>query len=125
LHVFDSTDGKQPTADLLQFTNGIFLGSTSSGGENGAGTLYSFGVGLGQFVDLDPTSGKAGTRVGIVGTDLTGATNVTFNGSPAKFIPKSKHLIIATVPGGATSGPVLVKFPGETISSKLPFIVLQ
>ena len=61
----------------------------------------------------------------ILGTDLTGATSVTFNGSPAVFKVISKSLIGATVPVGATTGTVQVVTPGGTLSSNVPFRVKQ
>jgi uncharacterized protein (TIGR03437 family) len=70
-----------------------------------------------------PTSGLAGAEVLILGNDLTGATSVTFNGTPATFTVKSSTYITATVPAGATSGQVQVITPAATLTSNLPYVV--
>lgn len=40
LHTFDLTDGAFPTAELLEVADGVFYGSTYTGGPNGGGTLF-------------------------------------------------------------------------------------
>ena len=62
------------------------------------GTVFSLSVGLGPFVETQPTSGKVGAAVKILGTNLTGATSVTFNGTAAVFKVVSASLITTTVP---------------------------
>jgi uncharacterized protein (TIGR03437 family) len=64
-----------------------------------------------------------GVAVKILGTSLSGATSVTFNGAAATFIVKSKSEITTTVPTGATTGTVQVVTPGGTLSSNVPFRV--
>jgi uncharacterized repeat protein (TIGR03803 family) len=128
------SDGEYPYAALIQGTNGKFYGTASVGGANndcpmsfynyaGCGTVFSLSVGLGPFVETQPTSGKAGKAVEILGTDLTGATSVTFNGTAAAFTVKSKSEITTAVPTGATTGTVQVVTPGRTLSSNVPFRV--
>jgi uncharacterized repeat protein (TIGR03803 family) len=123
LHSFDSTDGAFPFAGLVQDTNGKFYGTTGGGGANGDGTVFSVSVGLGPFVETQTTSGKVGAAVKILGTNLTGATGVTFNGKPAIFKVVLSSLITATVPDGATTGKVKVTTPHGTLSSNVPFRV--
>jgi hypothetical protein len=65
-----------------------------------------------------------GAVVKILGTDLTGATGVSFNGTAAVFKVISSSLVTAAVPAGATSGTVQVVTPGGTLSSNVPFRVL-
>ena len=77
----DCADGGQPEAALLQATDGSFYGTTSGGGGNNDGTVFSLSMGLSPFVETQPTSGQVGTPVTILGTNLTGATSVTFNGT--------------------------------------------
>jgi hypothetical protein len=80
-------------------------------------------VGLGSFAETQPTFGAVGSAVKILGTNLTGATSATFNGTAATFMVKSKSEITTTVPLGATTGTVQVVTPGGTLSSNVPFTV--
>jgi len=135
LHSFDGTDGASPFAGLIQAANGSFYGTTEYGGSdddcvgNGGpipcGNVFSLSLGLGPFVETNPTSGKVGTAVKILGTDLTGATSVTFNGTVAKFKVVSASLIKTTVPEGATTGEVEVKTPKGTLKSNVVFRVTK
>jgi uncharacterized repeat protein (TIGR03803 family) len=123
------TDGDSSLAGLVQDTNGDLYGTTWEGGANdvgcsqGCGTVFRLSVGLGPFVETRPTSGKVGKFVEILGSDLTGATRVTFNGTAAKFTVVSPSLITTTVPTGATTGKVRVVTPSGTLSSNVPFRV--
>jgi len=117
------TDGEEPQAALVQDTNGNFYGTTTYGGKD-EGVVFGLSMGLGPFVKTQPTSGAVGAVVNILGTNLTGATSVTFDGTPAAFEVVSSSLITATVPSGASSGTVQVATPGGTLSSNLAFQVL-
>ncbi len=127
--------GRNPVGGLLQGTDGNFYGTTVAGGSNTnslcvfdstqtCGTVYSVSVGLGPFVTTLPTSGKVGKAVIILGNNLTGATAVSFNGTPAAFIVKSSTEITTKVPAGATTGTVQVTTPSGTLLSNVPFRVL-
>ena len=122
------TDGEGPLAGLVQDTNGTFYGTTSAGGATPDGlydgVVFSLSVGLGPFVETQPASGKVGEAVKILGTDLTGATSVTFNGTAAALTVVQPSEISTTVPTGATTGTVEVVTPGGTLSSNVPFRVL-
>ena len=123
--VTNCTDGNGPHAGLVQATDGNFYGTTYAGGTPGEGTVFSLSKGLGPFVETHPTSGKVGAKVRILGTDLTGATSVTFNGTAATFTVVSKSEITTTVPTGATTGKVKVVTPSRTLSSNVPFRVTK
>jgi uncharacterized protein (TIGR03437 family) len=75
-------------------------------------------------VEPQTTAGTVGTTVKILGTNLTGATSVTFNGTAAVLTVVSASEITTTVPAGATSGTVEVVTPGGTLSSNVVFQVL-
>jgi uncharacterized repeat protein (TIGR03803 family) len=123
LHSFDFTDGSEPEAGLVQATDGNFYGTTSHGGANNVGTVFKLSVGLGPFVETEPTSGRVGMGVLILGNNLTGASSVTFNGKAATFTVVSASEIRTTVPTGATTGKVKVTTPGRTLISNVNFRV--
>src|ERR1017187_7189918 len=118
------TDGATPYAGLVQDTNGDFYGTTAYGGLGGGGAVFRLSVGLGPFVKIQPPSGKVGAAVKILGTNLTGATSVSFNGTAAVFTVVSSSEITTTVPAGASSGEVQVVTPGGTLSSNVAFRVV-
>ncbi len=114
------SDGSLPTG-LMQGTDGNFYGTTSRGGLAAYGTAFKLSTGLGPFVQTVTTSGPAGSSVIILGNNLTGATSVTFNGTSADFTAVSSTEITATVPAGATTGPVVVTTPSGTLKSNKKF----
>jgi len=129
LHIFceqgaPCTEPNSPAAPLLQATDGNFYGTSQLGGTNHEGAIFTLSMGLGPFVAARPALGKVGTLVEILGTDLTGATSVSFNGTAAVFTVVSSSLIAATVPVGASTGKIQVVTPTGTLSSNLPFRVL-
>jgi len=124
LHIFDNTDGTVPFSGLTQHTNGTFYGTTVIGGTSNDGTVFSVAVSLAAFVETRPTSGKVGATVYILGTGLTGASSVTFNGVSAPgFTIVSGSEIKATVPTGATTGTVEVTTSKGTLKSNVSFRV--
>jgi uncharacterized repeat protein (TIGR03803 family) len=119
------SDGEYPAGGLVQDTNGTLYGTTADGGASRVGTIFSLSIGLGPFVETQPASGKAGATVNILGTNLTGATSVSFNGTAAAFKVVSSSEITTAVPAGATTGKLQVATPGGTLSSNVNFQVKQ
>ena len=69
-----------------------------------------------------PHSGKVGAVIEILGTDLTGATSVSFNGTASAFtINATGSAISATVPADATTGKIQVTTPGGNALQRRPF----
>jgi len=127
LHDFAGSDGSYPLGGLVQGTDGSFYGATSQGGtacgSYGCGTIFRLSVGLRPFVETLPTSGEVGASVFILGSNLSGATKVTFGGTPAKFTVISKSEIKTTVPSGAGTGKVQVTTPRGKLISNVAFRV--
>jgi uncharacterized protein (TIGR03437 family) len=80
-------------------------------------------MGLAPFVKTVPVAAYPGKQIFILGTNLMGATSVTFGGTPAAFTVVSATEITATVPKSATTGTVQVVTPSGTLSSNVPFRV--
>jgi hypothetical protein len=87
--------------------------------------VFSLDLGLKPFVTFVVPSGKVGSVIQILGTDLTGTTAVTFNGVPASSFKVVRGTFIkATLPAGATTGPVTITTPSGTLTSNVNFTVL-
>ncbi|HXX99920.1 MAG TPA: IPT/TIG domain-containing protein [Candidatus Limnocylindrales bacterium] len=72
-----------------------------------------------------PVNGPVGTSVKIVGSNFgasQGSSTVTFNGTPATPTSWSNTQVVAPVPTGATTGPVIVTV-GGVASNKVNFTV--
>ncbi|HKT89170.1 MAG TPA: choice-of-anchor tandem repeat GloVer-containing protein [Candidatus Sulfotelmatobacter sp.] len=123
LHIFSGTDGDMPYGGLLQGTDGSFYGTTLNGGTSNLGSVFNVTNGLGAFVRTTTTSGKVGAAVTILGTDLTGATAVTFGGISSTFTVVSASEITTTVPAGAITGTVNVALPAGTLMSNVTYRV--
>jgi uncharacterized repeat protein (TIGR03803 family) len=120
-------DGANPF-ELVQSTNGEFYGMTYAGGTGGAdriGTVFRLAENLAPNVETLPTRGKVAETVIILGTNLAGATAVSFNGAAASYIIVSSTEIRATIPGDATTGPVTVIIPARTLKSNESFQVIR
>jgi uncharacterized repeat protein (TIGR03803 family) len=126
LHNFSGADGEYPYIGLVQASDGNFYGTTYVGGTSkacpsGCGTVFQLSMGLSPFVTSVPSYGWWGRRVKILGANLTGATQVTFNGKPATFTVVSPTEILTNVPQCATPGKIQVVTPGGTFTSNVDF----
>jgi uncharacterized repeat protein (TIGR03803 family) len=108
---------------LIQATDGNFYGTTYEGGFAQWGTVFRLSTGRGPFVKTLPASGRVGAGIKILGTNLKGATAVSFNGTAAIFKVVSNSYITTTVPIGATTGRIHVTTPSGTLSSNVVFQV--
>jgi large repetitive protein len=67
-----------------------------------------------RITSILPTTGRVGASVSILGTNLAGATRVLFGSRDAGFSVVSPTQIAASVPSGASTGPVKVTTPAGT-----------
>jgi large repetitive protein len=93
---------------------------TTPGGTASSSTSFRVRPKISGFT---PTSGPVGTSVTINGSAFLGATIVKFNGKRATFTVVDYHTITATVPAGATTGPVVVVTPSGNAKSPRSFTV--
>lgn len=70
-----------------------------------------------------PVFGPVGAVVTIAGTNFIGTNSVTFNGTLASFTVNSSTQMRATVPSGATTGPISVTTPSGTATTLAVFTV--
>ena len=71
---------------------------------------------------FSPVNGPAGTEVTITGTDLSGATEIKFNGTVATtFTVLNATSVKVIVPEGATTGVITMTVPTGTATSKNVF----
>ncbi|MBK8726446.1 MAG: hypothetical protein IPL96_10515 [Holophagaceae bacterium] len=85
---------------------------TTPGGTATSATNFTMLVSPPSITSFTPTTGPVGTPVTITGTNLTNASSLTFNSTPAIFTVDSPTSISTTVPLGATTGPIAVTTPG-------------
>lgn len=78
-----------------------------------------------SVTSFSPGNGGVGTSVTITGTKFHDATSVKFNGVSASFSVVSDTSITATVPSGATTGPISVGNQNGTGTSASNFVVAQ
>lgn len=97
---------------------------TTSGGTGTSATNFTVTVpGAPTITSFSPTSGPVRTSVTITRTKFTGATTVKFNGITATYSVTNNTHINATVPEGASTGPISVTNPTGTGTSATNFTV--
>ena len=90
------------------------ISATNSLGTGTTPTSFTVPSTVPRITSFSPTSGPVGTVVTIMGMNFTGATEVRFNGVSAAFTLLFGVQIKATVPAGATTGPISVTNPSGT-----------
>ena len=126
LYSFNGATGIAPGGTLMQDTNGMLYGTAGGGGVHRHGTVYQVNLGLGPFITFVQPTGAVGQTAQVLGQGLTGATSVTFNGIPAtSFSVVAPTFLLAVIPTGATTGPVVVTTPTATLTSNLNFQIMQ
>jgi hypothetical protein len=128
----DSPPSSSPLAgacqcSLVQGSDGDIYGTAISGGPNNGGVIFALELGLPKPAPraqhFGPASGAVGTRVLLWGSNLLSAS-VQFNGVAATAVSNSgSNYVLATVPPGATTGPITITTPGGTVTTKESFTV--
>jgi len=131
--MFPSTnaDGNSPISTLIQNTNGLVYGTTSTQGPNTCsppcqGAFFSVSTGDAPFVNLEPTQKTAivGTKVGMFGQGFSSASVVKFGGVASATVTLSgTTYLTAKVPAGALTGAVTVITGSTTLTSPQTFKV--
>ena len=106
-------DADLAVANMLNGTVSILINITPSPGP--------------VIASLSPASGLAGTSVVLTGSNFgstQGTSTVTFNGAAAAVRSWSQTSIAATVPSGATTGPVVVTVNGVASNADKIFTVI-
>ncbi len=83
------------------------------------------GNGAPAITSFSPASGRAGDVVTINGTNFADIASVRFNGIEAQFTTNSTTLLAATVPAGASSGPITITNTFGNATSASSFTILQ
>jgi uncharacterized repeat protein (TIGR03803 family) len=131
---FDGANGNSPEVGVIQGADGTFVGTTELGGtisgrsnEFADGTVWTLDASLPApapaITLLNSTSGSVGSTVLINGHNFIGTTAVSFNGVIASFQVLNTQFVSATVPAGATTGPVTVTNAGGKAASTQTFTV--
>jgi uncharacterized repeat protein (TIGR03803 family) len=112
---------------LVQGSDGNIYGTALSGGPDNGGAVFVLELGLPKPAPAAqrfyPNSAAVGTPIRIWGNNLLGAS-VEFNGVAATEVTNSgPNYVWATVPAGATSGPITITTPGGTVTTKASFTV--
>ncbi len=120
---FSVDSDSQITAEVADGTTTGPISVTGPGGTDTTAT--DFTVAASPLISgFSPAGGKPGKAVTIRGLHLTGATAVTFHGTPAQtFTVKSDRKIRAVVALGSTTGVIAVTTPGGTATSAASFVV--
>jgi uncharacterized repeat protein (TIGR03803 family) len=127
------TTGAGPVDALVQGSDGkLYVTLPIGGGGNGSGvqgTLAVLSANLAPpkpaISGFRPAQAKVGQKITVSGSAFVGATAVTFSGTPASFAVNAFGFVTATVPAGATTGPIFVTTAGGTAISKQNFTVLH
>jgi hypothetical protein len=117
-----SPGGPGQFSDTSSFT--ISQTNSQSDGEDFSVALTGSSGPLATITSFAPALGNVGASVVITGTGFTGTTAVAFNGVSATFTEDSGTQITATVPAGATTGPITVTVPSGTATSATNFTVV-
>lgn len=96
---------------------GALTGPVTISTTNGTATSPQIFYAPPIITTFTPKNGGPDTIVEIRGTNFTGATAVSINGSPAFFTVSNNFILHATVPAGVITGPISVTTPAGVAES--------
>lgn len=88
-----------------------------------ATSTTNFLIGSPTITSFTPSTGGSGTSVTITGDNLTNVEAVAFNGVTASFNSFGPKTLSATVPSGATTGPITITTSQGTVVSETDMIL--
>lgn len=100
---------------------GVITGPLSVSTPAGSAASVAVFYGVPGLTNFAPLHGTNGTSVTLSGTNLLGATAVTFNGVSAPINSNDGFHIGTSVPAGAQTGPISVVTPGGTSTTPTSF----
>jgi uncharacterized repeat protein (TIGR03803 family) len=108
-------------------SDGNIYGEATGGGPTGAGFIFALegfpNKPAPRALSFSPAQGPVGTKVRIWGYNLFHAA-VQFNGAASTTVSNAgPNYVFATVPTGATTGPITVTTPGGSSTTAASFIV--
>jgi hypothetical protein len=118
------TNGVATFADLSIDEPGIGYTLGASGGSIAPTVSTEFDVTAASLSTFAPTAGTVGAIVVISGSQLTGSSEVMFDGVPTAFSVDSDAQITASVPTGADTGPIEIITPVGPAVSESAFQVM-
>jgi polyvinyl alcohol dehydrogenase (cytochrome) len=96
---------------------------SDTSGDAGSWTFTLTVAGSPTITSFTPASGRAGTAVIITGTNVEGATTVSFNGVAAKIKTDTATSVKVKVPTGASTGKIKIKTPRGKVKSAANFTI--
>jgi hypothetical protein len=113
---------------MVQGSNGKLYGISPAGGGGGGGVFFNVDAGLPPpqpVIQLfSPAQASVGTRVELWGSNLLGATSVTFDGiAGTNVLSTTSQSVFVDVPEGATSGPITIATPNGSFTTQESFTV--
>ncbi len=122
-----TASGEQTAWKVVSADGPQGYGVTLSSPAGWTGTMATFAIATSPpptVTGFSPSAGPDGGTVSITGSGFTSATGVAFNGiSQPVFTVNSDTQVTATVPTGATSGPITVTNSGGAGTSSRSFTV--
>jgi hypothetical protein len=110
-------------AMMSSSTNSAIYNSSEAGSNGPELVIQTGAASLPHVASFAPGAGAVGTEVLVSGSNFSGATLVTFNGSAATFSVDSATQLRANVPAGATTGRIGVTTSAGTGISSVDFVV--